>query len=248
MPTMDAHKQDPGAAATDMQVAYMAASALLAYPEPDLLEALPDLRAMLSGGHQTILAPLFDHLGSSDLIDLQECYVDTFDRRRAHSLHLFEHILGESRDRGQAMIDLRDEYLRHGLEPAAHQLPDYVPLFLEFLAQIPPADAAALLGDAIHVLARLGDKLVEAGSPYAVVFDLLRGFTAVAPAPLPDLPDEAPEEQPITFGPDADGFNPAHALEAAAAAPKPVTFYARDGKPMAVGSSALGSAAHKNRL
>jgi nitrate reductase delta subunit len=212
------------------QVAYAVASALLAYPGAELLDALPEMRSALSAPHRSVLAPLFEYLQGGDLIELQENYVDTFDRRRAHSLHLFEHILGDSRDRGQAMIDLRDEYLRHGLEPDTSELPDYVPLFLEFLAQIPADDAAAMLGEAIHVLARLGDRLSESGSPYAVVFGMLCGFTQVAPAPLPDLPDEAPEEEPVTFGPDGRGVNPVHALESAGE--QPVTFYARDGRPM----------------
>src|SRR5690606_5631788 len=151
---------------------------LLGYPEQDWLDALPELSAVLPPDARARLAPLFDFLNQdTDLIERQECYVATFDRRPAHSLHLFEHIHGESRDRGQAMVDLRNEYLKHGLEPAANELPDYVPLFLEFLGQIPAGAAEDLLGDAIHVLARLGDKLAEDGSPYACVFAQLRTMT-----------------------------------------------------------------------
>ncbi|MCR2493331.1 nitrate reductase molybdenum cofactor assembly chaperone, partial [Salmonella enterica] len=79
------------------------------------------------------LQPLIGHLASQDLIALQETYVATFDRNRAHSLHLFEHVHGESRDRGQAMVDLLETYRQHGFEPVVSELPDHVPLFLEFL-------------------------------------------------------------------------------------------------------------------
>jgi len=184
-------------------------SVLLGYPEQDWLDALPELHAALPADVRTRLAPLLDFLDQGDdLIDLQEQYVATFDRRAAHSLHLFEHVHGESRDRGQAMVDLRNEYLKYGLEPSTVELPDYVPLFLEFLGQIPPDAAENLLGDAIHVLARLGDKLREAGSPYACLFAQLRTMTDVEPEVLPDPPEGDMEETLITFGPEADGTEP----------------------------------------
>src|SRR5690606_39570854 len=128
---------------------------------------------------QDLLAPLTDYLKTHDLIALQENYVATFDRQPACSLHLFEHVHGESRDRGQAMVDLLQEYRRHGLEPGAAELPDHVPLFLEFLGVIEPAQAGALLDDAIHVLAAIGARLARDGSPYSTVFAVLRGMTDV---------------------------------------------------------------------
>jgi len=192
----------------DMPV-FSVLSVLLGYPEQDWLDALPELSGALPGPVRQRLDPVFRHLrGFDDLIDLQEAYVATFDRRAAHSLHLFEHVHGESRDRGQAMVDLQQEYLKHGLEPATSELPDYVPLFLEFLGQVPPAAAQDLLGDAIHVLSRLGDKLAESGSPYACVFAQLRAMTAVQPEVLPDPPEGEMEETMITFGPQADGTEP----------------------------------------
>lgn len=184
-------------------------SVLLGYPEQDWLDALPELSAELPAPVRERLAPLFAFLEQGeDLIDLQEQYVATFDRRSAHSLHLFEHVHGESRDRGQAMVDLQQEYLKYGLEPSTVELPDYVPLFLEFLGQIPPEAAADLLGDAIHVLARLGDKLAEADSPYACLFAQLRTMTDVQPEVLPDPPEGDMEETMVTFGPQADGMEP----------------------------------------
>jgi len=114
-------------------------SLLLMYPETDWLDALPEMEAALAseadanGDASARLAPLFALLRQSDLIRLQENYVATFDRNPSHSLHLFEHIHGESRDRGSAMVDLLQEYWKYDFDASAAELPDYVPLFLEFL-------------------------------------------------------------------------------------------------------------------
>ena len=206
---------------------YSVLSALLAYPDATLLQALPELRAYLAAPWQEQLEPLFHSLSQAeDLISAQEQYVATFDRRPAHSLHLFEHIHGQSRDRGQAMVDLREEYLRHGLVLQTSELPDYVPLFLEFLGHIPAQEAAALLGDAIHVLARIGEKLQGYGSPYAGVFTVLCELSPTAPQPLPEPPEEALEESAITFGPQADGSEPA--LQQLGQVAQPIHFYETD--------------------
>jgi len=104
-------------------------SALLCYPEPELLAALEDIRSALhaSPTAASMVEPLLAQLEGGELIALQEGYVQTFDRSPAHSLHLFEHIHGEDRARGQAMVDLMEEYKSHGFEPVCAELPDYVP-------------------------------------------------------------------------------------------------------------------------
>lgn len=213
---------------------YQVLSLLLSYPQRDLLELLPSLRTATAGPCEAMLQPLFQHLGTGDLIDLQECYVATFDRKSVHSLHLFEHIHGESRDRGQALVDLLQEYRSHGLAPSCSELPDYVPLFLEFLAQIPPSDAEALLDDAIHVLARLGNKLTESGSAYAGAFSVLRTLTTVEPQDLPAPPAGEMEETMVTFGPQACGNEPTLRRNATDDGSRPVRFYTSAGKPMVV--------------
>lgn len=213
------------------QPIFMAASALLAYPDQNLLDAIDEIQAALQPDQQATLVPLFVHLRSNDLIDLQEHYVSIFDRSRAHCLHLFEHIHGDSRDRGQALIDLREEYLNHGLLPDTNELPDYIPLFLEFLGQIQTDQAQQLLDEAVHILARIGAKLSKAQSPYATVFDTVCALGTVVPEPLPELEPEEDEEKPITFGPDDDGHNPADTLSRVNDGTQPVTFYARNGKP-----------------
>ena len=189
---------------------YQVLSRLLLYPEPELIAHLPQLDAALAAvpEQQALLRPLLAHLESSSLIDLQQQYVATFDRNPSHSLHLFEHIHGESRDRGQAMVDLMEEYKRHGLQMVGDDLPDFVPLFLEFLAQLDEVASAPLLGDAVHVLAHIGRKLAANGSPYAPVFTVLERLSPVAAEMLAEPPVRDMDEALETFGPGADGVEP----------------------------------------
>ncbi|GLS05211.1 nitrate reductase molybdenum cofactor assembly chaperone [Chitiniphilus shinanonensis] len=189
---------------------YRILSALLSYPEQDLLDARDEIAAALAAHPAACdtLRPLTDFLAAHRLIALQENYVATFDRNPAHSLHLFEHIHGESRDRGQAMVDLLAEYQRHGVEPDVAELPDHVPLFLEFLGLIDEDEAEALLDDAIHVLAAIGRRLARNESPYAAVFQVLRTLTRVEPRDQTDPPIRDMDEALETFGPGADGVEP----------------------------------------
>ena len=114
-----------------------------------------------------------------DLMAVQEDYVETFDRGRAHCLHLFEHIHGESRDRGQAMIDLSETYAAKGLYIETGELPDYLPLFMEYLSRCEFQDATELLGEAINVIAVIGSKLKKCKSPYADIFASIEALSAV---------------------------------------------------------------------
>ncbi len=130
-----------------MTATFKVLSALLTYPSAELQAAAEELHAALDSDGlvaQSVrgdLDRLIDEFASSDLIDLQERYVMLFDRTRSLSLHLFEHVHGESRDRGQAMIDLRSLYEQKGLAMTASELPDFLPLFLEFLSSLPLGDA-----------------------------------------------------------------------------------------------------------
>ena len=189
-------------------------SLLLCYPESEWLAALPELESALAaesglnGDADKRLVPLFDLLRQSTLIELQENYVATFDRNPSHSLHLFEHIHGESRDRGSAMIDLLEEYWKHDFDASATELPDYVPLFLEFLSLLPVNEALELLGDAVHVLATIGRKLDANGSPYATAFQVLEALSPVAAQELAEPPVRDMDEAMELFGPSADGVEP----------------------------------------
>ncbi len=182
-------------------------SALLCYPQSELqaalsemIEALDQENVLPEREHRALLA-LIDQIRRTDLIELQERYVRLFDRGRALSLHLFEHIHGESRDRGQAMINLLEVYRQHGFELSARELPDYLPLFLEYLAQRPTGEALDMLADAMHVMALLGARLAEQGSDYHVVFDALVALVG-KPADI-----EVIRQQAATEGPDETILN-----------------------------------------
>ncbi|HPF59995.1 MAG TPA: nitrate reductase molybdenum cofactor assembly chaperone [Candidatus Competibacteraceae bacterium] len=176
-------------------------SALLCYPQPELQAALGEMREVLDQEnllpereHRALLS-LINQMQRADLIELQERYVRLFDRGRALSLHLFEHIHGESRDRGQAMINLLDVYRQHGFELSARELPDYLPLFLEYLAQRPAGEALDMLADTMHVMALLGARLAEQGSDYHAVFDALAAL-AGEPADIEAIRQQAAREDP----------------------------------------------------
>lgn len=176
-------------------------SALLCYPQPDLQAALGEMtealeaEALLPEPNHQALRTLMRRMEQTDLMDLQERYVRLFDRGRALSLHLFEHVHGESRDRGQAMVNLLERYRRHGFELNVRELPDYIPLFLEYLAQRPEAEALELLADAMPVMALLGARLAERGSDYHAVFAALAALVG-EPAELEDLRRQAATEGP----------------------------------------------------
>lgn len=189
-------------------------SLLLCYPESDWLAALPELEtalrdeAELNGRAGERMAPLFALLRESTLITLQENYVATFDRNPSHSLHLFEHIHGESRDRGSAMTDLLEEYWKRDFDASSAELPDYLPLFLEFLSLLPVDEALELLGDAVHVIATVGRKLDANGSPYATVLQVLEALSPVEAQELAEPPVRDMDEAMEMFGPSLDGVEP----------------------------------------
>ena len=154
-------------------------SLLLSYPTQDLQAVCGEIRDRLSADKSLPpdtakrLHPLLTRLAASDVYDAQEAYVELFDRGRAHSLHLFEHVHGESRDRGQAMVDLRDMYEKVGLFIDTNELPDYLPLFLEFLSLRPVEEARTLLADTAHILAALAERLGRRQSPYLYAIIML---------------------------------------------------------------------------
>lgn len=219
-----------------MAQTYKALALLLSYPRepvqelaPVALDAIAD-EGLVPESIVRSLGKLVDQLASGDLLDLQEAYVLLFDRTRALSLNLYEHVHGESRDRGQAMAALVELYRQHGLELSASELPDHLPVFLEFLSILPDARAASLLGEAVHVLEALTERLHKRQSPYRAVLGALAALAdgdsdAEALSALLSEPDEDPEnlealdkaweETAVTFGPSDVGCPKAHALVAA---------------------------------
>jgi nitrate reductase delta subunit len=174
--------------------------------------------ALLPAAQLNAVLRLIEEIAAGDLYDLQERYLLLFDRTRSLSLHLFEHVHGESRDRGQAMVDLLRLYEEAGYSPTAGELPDYLPLFLEFASTRSPADALDLVGQPAHVFAAVKERLLKRSSSYAAVFDAMIGLSQVKPdeaalAALRAEPDPEPddlaaldaawEEEEVIFGPAA---------------------------------------------
>jgi nitrate reductase delta subunit len=127
------------------------------------------------------------------------------------------------------MVDLMEEYKKHGLQMQGDELPDFVPLFLEFLSQLDEEEAGRLLGDAVHVLAFIGRKLAANGSPYAGVFGVLEALSPVAAEELSEPPIKDMDEALETFGPGADGVEPL--LKPQSSGPQPINFYPRGTRP-----------------
>jgi nitrate reductase delta subunit len=199
-------------------------SALLTYPSIELTAAAPLFGAVLDDESLVPLAArekldvLIEELATGDLYDLQERYGLLFDRSRSLALHLFEHVHGESRDRGQAMVDLKTLYENAGFFITANDLPDFIPLFLEFLSTQPIATARELLGQPAHILAAIAERLERRESSYKAVFDALVAIAEDQPereaveellkGPDPDPMDFAAldaawEEEEVNFGPAA---------------------------------------------
>ncbi|MGF2688481.1 nitrate reductase molybdenum cofactor assembly chaperone [Marinobacter sp. DUT-3] len=152
---------------------------LLEYPTAELQKSRDALVAAvlednrLPRKNKAQLLRCIELVCDDDLMDMQENYVGTFDRGRATSLLLFEHVHGESRDRGQAMVDLMEQYRTNGLEIDARELPDYLPLFLEYLSTRPWDEIRNWLEDIHHILGLLGERLYQRESLYHVVMDSL---------------------------------------------------------------------------
>ncbi|MNO69435.1 putative nitrate reductase molybdenum cofactor assembly chaperone NarW [compost metagenome] len=127
------------------------------------------------------LAALLAELCQGDLMDVQACYDGLFERGRALSLLLFEHVHGESRDRGQAMVDLLERYTQVGLEIDVPELPDYLPLYLEYLSLLSPLAARSGLAEVAHILALLEVRLEERDSAYAAIFQTLLELSGEQP-------------------------------------------------------------------
>jgi len=154
-------------------------SRLLDYPSAEMFAAKDELIAIvektteLTEQNRTQLVDFINQLTARDIFDAQESYDLLFDRGRALSLLLFEHVHGESRDRGQAMVDLMNVYKSNGFEVDSSQLPDYIPLYLEFLSEQPVEFVEEWLGDVVHLLTMLSERLIDRDCYYSILFDAL---------------------------------------------------------------------------
>ncbi|OZA05233.1 MAG: nitrate reductase molybdenum cofactor assembly chaperone [Rhodobacterales bacterium 17-64-5] len=206
-----------------------AISLLLSYPTAELQKAMPEIGGVLASETRLTAAarrelrPLVEALADGDLYDLQETYVMLFDRSRTLSLNLFEHVHGESRDRGEAMVSLVETYRDGGFDPISTDLPDHLPVLLEFLATRPAPEAREMLADAAHIFATLAARLEKRDSPYAAIFAALQQMSgtaadAEAVATMLEQPEDDPTdlaaldaiwtESEVTFGPDPNAGCP----------------------------------------
>jgi len=206
-----------------------ALSLILSYPTRELQHAMPEISAVLASdtrltaAARRALRPLVDELAARDIYDLEEQFVLLFDRSRTLSLNLFEHVHGESRDRGGAMVSLVETYREGGFDPVTSELPDHLPVLLEFLATRPFAEARDTLADAAHIFAALHTRLERRESNYGAVFASLLQLAGVkadkeAVAEMLAQPDDDPtdlealdevwEESEVLFGPDPNAGCP----------------------------------------
>lgn len=202
---------------------FKALSLLLCYPSDALQQAIPEIETvlrdegLLGPKRMQMLAPLLAKLRDRDLYELQERYVLLFDRSRTLSLNLFEHLHGESRDRGGAMVDLLQMYRDGGFDLGGSELPDHLPVLLEFLSTRPLAEACEILTDAGPILIALGERLGRRETPYAAVLEALVAIAEADPQAsevetLLSVADDDPEdlaaldaiwaEAQVSFGPD----------------------------------------------
>lgn len=197
---------------------------LLDYPQDELWQHGDELldaanAQALSSAQRKRLGGFVRELLDTDPLTAQDAWLRTFDRGRSMSLLLFEHIHGESRDRGQAMIDLIEAYRKNGFELSAKELPDYLPLLLEYLAHRPLDEVRDWLSHISHILGMLAARAGERESPYQVLFDVLLGQAEgkvdlgalrqrASEEPRDDTPeamDEVWEEEAVRFGPESAG-------------------------------------------
>ena len=160
-------------------ISFKALGALLDYPTADLQSALDEIDQALGEERAIPAAELegvrafTERLRRADIMDAQEYWIGLFDRSKRLALHLYEHSYGESRDRGQAMVNLALTYRMNGFELNAAEMPDYLPLFLEFLSVIPEMHARRYLTDAVEIIEALRIRLDERDSTYAALLTAL---------------------------------------------------------------------------
>ena len=212
-------------------------STLLGYPDAQLRQHLPEMRNLLhaeralSRERESEIDAMMDALASADPLEAEADYVALFDRGRGTSLHLFEHVHGDSRERGPAMIDLAQTYARAGLLLAGGELPDYLPAVLEYVSTQPPREARAFLGETAHILSAIFGALRQRRSAYAGVLGALlelAGEAAQPGRPAAEEPlDESWAEPPVFDGCSTKG-------QAQPGQPQPVRLVRAGANPGAV--------------
>lgn len=192
----------------DKRLTFRVLSILLRYPDaafraavPELIQAL-DVERALSAARLTELTALLREFQSTDPFETEARFIETFDRGRATSLHLFEHVHGDSRDRGPALVDLGQTYERAGLFFRGDELPDHLSVVLEFASTQPEDVARSFLGEIEHILNAVFSALRERGSPYTCVIAAVLELSGQKVQPVPVEADQAVDEawaEPVAF-------------------------------------------------
>ena len=191
-----------------MKISLRVLAALLGYPDARMRGYLPEMKSLLrdesalSAARRAELDALMELLGRGDPLDTEADYVELFDRGRATSLHLFEHVHGDSRDRGPALIDLGQTFEAAGLVLAEGELPDYLPAVLEFVSTQPALESRAFLAEMAHIFNAIFGALQHRGSPYASILGALlelAGEKAQAITPAAEAPLDESWAEPVVF-------------------------------------------------
>jgi nitrate reductase delta subunit len=181
---------------------------LLGYPDAELRDHLSELQQALH--EERALTPmriseldaLIAQLSGPASLDTEAAYVELFDRGRATSLHLFEHVHGDSRERGPAMIDLAHTYEKAGLFLAEGEMPDFLPVVLEFTSTQPPREAREFLAEMAHIFNAIFAALQQRNSAYAAVLGALLELAGEKPQPVliaADEPLDTVWAEPVVF-------------------------------------------------
>ena len=181
---------------------------LLDYPHAEMRAALPELFAVLteegalSPARLAELKALMGTLQQGDAYEVEARYVESFDRGRATSLHMFEHVHGDSRDRGPALVDLQQTYEAGGMFFEASELPDYLPVVLEFASTQPAETAKAFLAEMAHILNVIHSGLIKRDNPYAAAIGAVLELAGEKPQAVQITVDEPLDEawqEPAAF-------------------------------------------------
>ncbi|MCW8826866.1 MAG: nitrate reductase molybdenum cofactor assembly chaperone [Gammaproteobacteria bacterium] len=169
-------------------IIYKILARLIDYPTTEMIENISEVRtlvaedASIAASEKEAINEFVSWMEGQDLLRIQENYVNTFDMVPEHDLHLTHHIFGDDRGRGPALVDLSEHYKAAGLEVAEKEIPDFLPLILEYVSTLDDMGARVFLGDAAKVITVLAANLEKAESPYAKLIRIVdnRGHLAQA--------------------------------------------------------------------
>ncbi|MFR9751244.1 nitrate reductase molybdenum cofactor assembly chaperone [Nocardia sp. 004] len=203
-------RQEPAIELTqrERQLVWRIAALLLDYPSEQTLAMADQVATAAAGLPEGVREPLREclaYLRNTPPLRLAATYVETFDLRRRASLHLTFYAYGDTRKRGMALLRFKHAYRHAGVELGEQELPDHLPVLLEFAATVDPIGGERLLGEHVPVLELLRLSLSDTGSPYAGV---LAAIGATLPPPttadrrrIAELAAQGPPEEEVGLDP-----------------------------------------------